>query len=252
MARILASWGCDVILAARRTDRLESLAQDLGEAYKINARAVSADLAVAGGAATLFDAATAGGDLDILINNAGFGDYQVFAETPWERHAQMLQLNVVSLAELTHRFCARALGADRQCYVLNVGSVVSFMPMPYFANYCGTKAYVRNFTESLAAELAGTNIRVTCVSPGATKTEFTDVSGQVVSKGQQSVMMSSERVARIGLHAMLGGKRQVVTGISNKIMVFFRRLVPRRLMAWSSSKVLGKPHARAALPEGSK
>jgi hypothetical protein len=248
MARTLASWGSGLLLVARRADRLEALAAELRSAHGVDVDCAAIDLATPDGPRALFDAAYAGGaEVDILINNAGFGDFHGYCDVPWERHAQMIQLNVATLAELSHRFGARMLARDTRCHILNVGSVVAYLPIPNFVNYCATKAYVRSFSEALAAELAGTNVRVTCLSPGATKTEFLDVAGQRIGSSQQRFLMSSHKVAMIGLNAMLRGKRNVVTGGSNKLVTFMTRLLPRRTLAWSSRKVLGRP--APALPE---
>lgn len=249
MARLLAGWGCDVLVAARRRDRLDALAARLRADHGVDAISIAVDLATAGGRAELAEAACARG-FDIWINNAGFGDYQPFVATEWARHAQMLELNVVALAELSHRAVAHLLSRGRRGYLLNVGSVVAYVPIPNFANYCGTKAYVRAFSNALAAELAGTPVTVTCLMPGATATEFAEVAGHRLSAAQRRFMMPSEQVARIGLRAMLRGRRNVVTGAPNKLTALGARLLPTRALSWAAARALGRP--TRTLPEASR
>jgi short-subunit dehydrogenase len=246
MARLLAHWGCDLCITARRRDRLEALAEELRKAHGVRVDIVALDLAGPEAPARLCAAAYAAGEVDILVNNAGLGAYHRFADDPWERSARLLQLNVTALVELTHRFLVRMRARDRASYILNVASLVAYMPIPYFANYAASKAYVRSFSESLAAELTGENVSVTCLCPGATRTEFTDVAGQKVPRGGERMMMSPARCARIGLRAMLRRRRNVLPGFSNRLIAFFAWLVPRRVMAAVVGATLGKP--TAALP----
>ena len=184
----------------------------------------------------------------MLINNAGFGDFTVFTEREWEAHDRMLQLNVVGLAELSHRFGRRMVARGQGGRIVNIASVVGYMPVPYFANYCATKAYVRSFSEALAAELAPTGITVTCVSPGATRSEFTVVSGMKVSDMAEKMMMTSEQVARQAVAAAFAGRRSIVTGVMNKLFCFLGRLLPRRTMAWGTRLTLGRPANARSLP----
>jgi short-subunit dehydrogenase len=246
MARQLAAWKCDLVVTARRQDRLEALCGELG-ALGVSARAVREDLADPGGPARLHAAVRALGPIDILVNNAGFGAYQSFADTPWPRHVELLQLNVLSLVELCHRFLPDLLARPGRAHVLNVASIAAFVSVPYFASYGGSKAYVLGFSESLAAELAASNVRVTCLCPGGTWTEFSEVSGQTLGRAARAGMMSAERCAVIGLRGMLRGRRVVVPGGSNKATHVLSRLMPRRLMGAAGARILGKP-ATAALP----
>jgi short-subunit dehydrogenase len=246
MARQLAAWKCDVILTARRQDRLEALKGEL-RATGATVHAVREDLADPAGPARLHAAARALGSIDILINNAGFGAYQSFADTSWPRHAELLQLNVLSLVELCHRFLPDLLARPGRAHIMNVASIAAFVAVPYFANYGGTKSYVLGFSESLAAELAATGVRVTCLCPGGTWTEFSEVAGQTLGRTARAGMMSAERCAAIGLRGMLRGRRLVVPGGGNKATHVLSRLMPRRLMGAAGARILGKP-APPALP----
>ncbi len=243
IARHLAKRGCNLVLTARRGDRLEALAKELSDAHSVSADVIAFDLGVHGAAAELH-AKTVDKDISILVNNAGFGGYQHFEEASTDRVSQMIQLNVVSLAELCHLFVNDFRERSDQTYILNVGSMVAWMPIPYFATYCATKSFVRNFSECLAAQLKKTNVSVTCLSPGGTRTEFNEVSGQQLNKMADASLMSAERCAGIGVRAMLKKKRNVVSGFSNKLMCFLTRFVPRRLSGATVSAVLGKPQTR--------
>lgn len=244
MARVLASRGCGLVITARRMDRLEQLATELRERFKVNVHCIQKDLSEHDAVADLYREATRVAPLDILINNAGFGVFDYFADTDWQRNSRMLHLNVNALAELTHRFLGDALGRDRKAYILNVSSVGAYQPVPYMASYCGTKAYIRVFSESLAEELRDTNVVVTCVSPGATSTEFSEVSGQRLHKIASFTVMTADEVAEASLRAMLRGRTNTVTGTVNKLTTFLLRFVPRRTSAMAASFLLGRPGER--------
>ena len=227
MARRLAGQGADVILTARRGDRLEALAGALRAEHGGRVDVIALDLGAPGAAEVLFARTEGEGRrVDVLVNNAGFGVHERFTDIPWDRTAAQLQLNVVSLTELTHRFARAMLGRGRG-WILNVASVGAYMPVPSYATYAAGKAYVRNFTEALAFELRGTPVHVCCLNPGATATEFMDVAGHQVPRGGSFALMSPERCARIGLRALFAGRRNVVAGWSNALAMLFLRLLPR-------------------------
>jgi short-subunit dehydrogenase len=245
-ARILAARGCSLILVARRQQRLEALAAEL-RSEQCTVEVMAFDLSRPESAAELFQAATRDGrPVDILINNAGFGQFTWFSEAPWRRHAEMLQLNVVTLAELTHLFL-RALRPEpqRRGYVLNVASIAAYAPVPFYANYAASKAYVRSFSEALRTELRGTNVSVTCLSPGATRTEFQTVANQPVGKLMGVTFMSARSAATAGIRAMLRGKSNVLPGVINRLTGFFTELIPRTWAAAASILVIGKPDRKA-------
>ncbi len=238
VARQLAAKGADLVITARREARLETLAEDIRRRYKVEVTVIALDLGEPTAPQQLWDA-TEGQDrpVDILINNAGFGTQRPFVDIPWEQSLQQLQVNLVSLTELTYRFI-RSMKKRGVGYVLNVSSIGAYLPCPQFATYASGKAYVRNFTEALAYELKGTGVRACCLCPGGTATEFSEVAGQSLSKAVAMTMMSSERCARIGLAAMFRGRRNIVSGLFNSLGMFLLRFVPRRLAVWIAAKVL--------------
>jgi short-subunit dehydrogenase len=219
IARQLAARGADVILVARRRDKLEALAGAIRAGQGVRADVVA---------------------MDLLVNNAGFGVHDRFADIAWERTASQLQLNIVSLTELTHRF-VRAMLERRRGWVLNVASVGAYMPVPSYATYAAGKAYVRNFTEALAFELRGTPVHVCCLNPGATATEFMDVAGHEIPSFGSFALMSADRCARIGLRALFAGRRNVVAGWSNVFAMFLMRFLPRRAMTRAAALFMSAP-----------
>ncbi len=238
VARQLAAKGADLVITARREARLETLAEDIRKRYEVEVTVIALDLGEPTAAGQLWDA-TEGQDrpVDILVNNAGFGTQRLFVDIPWELSLQQLQVNLLSLTELTYRFI-RSMKKRGAGHVLNVSSIGAYLPCPQFATYAAGKAYVRNFTEALAYELEGTGVRACCLCPGGTATEFSEVAGQSLPKVVAMTMMSSERCARIGLAALFRGRRNIVSGLSNSFGMFLLRFVPRRLAAWIAAKVL--------------
>jgi len=240
-ARQLAAAGANVIISARRGDRLKSLAEELTKKHGVEVTTVVVDLSTTEGPTRLFEETEGKGTrVDILINNAGFGTQDDFLEIPWEKVGEQLQLNVVSLTELTHRF-GRVMRERKSGHILNVASIGAYMPVPNYATYSAGKAYVRNFTEALAWELAPSGVRVCCLNPGGTKTEFMEVAGHSLSPSLEGTLMSAERCARIGLDALFGWRRNVVAGFLNKLMTFSLRFVPRRWIVSIAALVMARP-----------
>ena len=191
-ARQLAARGVDLVIAARRLDRLEKLAKELSSAHDVNVQAIEADLAKTGIAQSLFKAATQSSrQVTILVNNAGIGPFGRFVKGPLERHLETLTLNMHALTELSHRFCGHMLEHGKKSFITNIGSIASYQGASNFAVYAATKSYVRIFSEILGRELRETGISVTCVCPGGTYTEFMEANGQVLSDSSHSMMMTA-------------------------------------------------------------
>lgn len=231
LARLLAREEAQaLVLVARRQGRLEALAAELREQGR-RVEVIALDLEQPGSARVLVEAVAGHGlAIDTLVNNAGFGINDAFAEMPLERIQGMLQLNVVALTELCRAVLPgmRARGGGR---IMNIASVAAFQACPRFAVYGATKSYVLMFSEALAAEERRHGIRVTAVCPGATDTAFHDIAGSHGSFAAR-LMDSAELVAKSGLRALAAGRPVVVTGLINKPLPFFIRLLPRRLVTW--------------------
>ncbi len=245
VARMLAAEGVDLVLSAQRKDALDKVA---AECANVRVDVITADLGVPGAAYALWQAASAGGPIDILINNAGFGYFRAFLDADWKRDAELLQLNIASLVELSRCFLEARQGNPGRAYLVNIASIAAYQSTPNFAVYTSSKVFVRNFTEALHDEFAGTPISVTCICPGGTHTDFHAAAG-AGNYGWLATrsMLTAAQVARVTLASMKKGKRNVIPGLLNKISCFGVRFVPRAFASWMSRRVLGKPRA-AALP----
>ncbi len=230
-ARVLAEHGCPLVLVARREDRLKQLAEEIASRHGVDVRVVAMSLSDPDAPKALHERlASEGLEVDVLVNNAGFGAFGVFLSIPWEREREMLQLDVVAVVHLTKLFAADMVRRGRG-WILQVASIGTYQPTPTYASYSAAKAFVLSFGEALAFELRGKGVRVTVVSPGVTATEFLAVAGQKPTLYQRLAMMKSEDVARAGIAALLRGRPSTVPGLVNKLPAFLMRFTPRRLQA---------------------
>ena len=237
-ATILAERGCNLVLVARREDRLRTLADELAQKYGVQAQVIGMSLSPIGAAQDLYDRIRALNlTVDVLINNAGFGVYGPFTEISWEREEEMLRLDIIALVHLTKLF-VRDMLARNFGYVLQVSSIGAYQPSPTYATYSAAKSFVLSFGEALNYELRGTNVKMSVLSPGVTETEFLQVAGQRKSLFQRLSMMQSRPVAEIGIDAMLRGKPSKVAGVMNGLTAWSLRFVPRRLQAAMASAAM--------------
>lgn len=226
LARLLAV-DHDLVLTARRGEHLRALAEELN-GYGAACHVFPADLADPAAPRRLFDAiAAAGLTVDVLVNNAGFGDLGAFAQADLAKALHMIQVNVTALTELTGLFLPGMLARGRG-RILNVGSVAGFQAGPFMAAYYATKAYVNSFSEALHSELLGTGVTVTVLCPGPVATEFGAVAGfQPTGMFSAGQAMAARPVAEAGVRAMRAGRRMVVPGWRNRLMLFLERFAPR-------------------------
>jgi short-subunit dehydrogenase len=230
LARMLAV-NHDLILTARREDQLRALAEELKRLHGATCHAFSADLALPDAPRTLAaTVAAANLTVDVLVNNAGFGDLGAFATADLTKNLRMIQVNVTALTELTGLFLPGMVERNRG-RILNVGSVAGFQPGPFMATYYATKAFVNSFSEALHSELRGTGVSVTVLCPGPVATEFASVAGfgptSMFSPGRA---LTAWAVAEAGIRAMMAGRRMVVPGLRNRLMLFAERFTPRGLV----------------------
>jgi short-subunit dehydrogenase len=224
-ARQLSRRGHRLVLAARRKDRLEALAAELG-----NARAVAIDLGDHGAAEKLVaNVRRAGETIDTLINNAGFGLHGRFDKADPKRLRQMIDLNCGTLTDLC-RVILPGMVERGHGQILNVASTAAFQPGPGMAVYFATKAYVLSLSEALHEEVRRFGVSVTALCPGPTKTEFGDVAGFKGMEKLQRFFMEAEPVVRQGLDALERNKAIEITGTLNAIGAFSTRLAPRSLV----------------------
>jgi len=224
-ARQLSKRGHRLVLVARRKDRLQALAKELG-----NARALAIDLSTKGAAAKLMADLQAKGEVvDLLVNNAGFGLIGRFAKLDAGREREMIDLNVGTLTDLC-RAVAPGMVERRSGGIINVASTAAFQPGPRMAVYFATKAFVLSLTEALHEELKPHGVKVTCLCPGPTRTEFGDVAGFGGNGLFDKVAMESPDVVAAGLKGLDRNKAVVVPGFVNKIVASSGRFAPRSVV----------------------
>ena len=239
-ADLAAADGRSVILSARQVDKLEALATDLRACFKVEAVVIAADLSVAGEAERLWAEASTGRDIDVLVNNAGLGRNGEFADlSGWARERASIEVNVTAATTLM-KLAVAAMAERGEGRVLNVASAAGFLPGPHMAVYHATKAYFLSLSEAVAAELAGTGVKVTALCPGATQTNFfaADNAEKATLLTRLFPLPSARSVAVKGWAAMKEGRRIRVTGLVNWLFTFSPRLFPRRFITWLTGQFL--------------
>ena len=238
-ARRLAAEKHNLFLVARSEEKLRSLCDQLASKHGIEARYFAIDLTVDDADALIFQQTeTAGIEIDWLINNAGFGSMGDFAELALKREAEMIELNVVALVKLTHRFLG-PMRKRRSGTIINVSSGASFQPIPFFATYSATKAFVTSFTEAIAEENRPFGIHILALCPGRTDTRFFEASqidDPITVKGVQT----PEQVVDTALRALEHGKSKVVSGWVNYLVASAVNILPNSLITRVAAKPLRK------------
>lgn len=222
LARQLASRGAKLILTARRRDRLEALAAELG-ARGTETRILAADLNDPSAPQQLFDATEgAGRPVDILINNAGLGQYGAFSTSPMDQELSQVRVNCEAVVRLSRLFVPRMV-ERRRGWVLVLASTASFQPVPYLTTYAATKVFDRFFAQGLAAEVARFGVKVTALCPGPTESEFFDIAHASAFKRR---VQDTAVVARMGLEALARGQRTIIPPASGRLTAFIVRFLP--------------------------
>jgi short-subunit dehydrogenase len=231
LAEELARGETNLVLTARRRERLEELAQKLAAAHKIRTRVFVADLAEAEAPEKIFQfTKELGIEIELLINNAGFGAYGEFTAVELHRLTDMVQVNCAAVAHLTRLYLPEMV-ARKHGDVLIVASTAAFQAVPYISTYAATKAFDLLFAEGLAEEMRPYGVRVSALCPGSTESEFAQVAGQTQIAATRANRETAEKVARTGLRALASGKSYVVSGLGNYLGVLGQRLVSRGLVA---------------------
>lgn len=244
-ARQLAEKKTDLILVARTQDKLEKLASDLQQQYSINAEVIVRDLTTPAAGKTVFDLVQQKGLIvDLLINNAGFGDYGEFCDRNLTKQMSMIQLNINVLTELTGLFLP-AMKARGNGGIINISSIAGFQPLPYMSVYAATKAFVLSFTEALWAENKDSGVHILAVCPGATESDFFKVAefpdSFAESQNKAVNLTSATEVVEASLKALDRGKSTIVTGgLANQIIVNIPRFVPRDFLVSAVEKQFKK------------
>jgi uncharacterized protein len=230
LARLYARDGARLVLIARSEDKLRQLADELAAKYGAEAQVVPADLSRPASPREIVEAlAQRHIDVDVLVNDAGFGARGSIAGIGVERQLEMIEVNVAALTALTALLLPGML-ERRHGAILNVASTAAFQPAPNQAVYGATKAYVLSLTGALAEEVRGSGVRVSCLAPGPTETGWAAQAGMLGTRLFRRGVMDAGRVARAGHDGLRQGKTLVIPGLRNRILAFSVRLSPRVLV----------------------
>src|SRR6476620_97869 len=235
-ARKLAARGRNVLLVARSEEKLVTLCNELGRSNRIRAQYVALDLSKPESAEQLFDEAGKRGlTVELLINNAGFGSMGEFGNLDLARELNMIDLNIKSLVELTHRFLQPMI-ERRQGAIINVASTAAFQPVPFMATYAATKAFVLSFSEALWEENRAHGIKVLALCPGVTDTNFFEAARG--HKPPARVSQTPEEVVDTALRGLAQGKSHIISGWTNFLMTQSERFAPRSLITRVAGRMM--------------
>lgn len=239
LARVFARHGHELVLVARREDRLKALAAEIATDGKPAPLVLSLDLAANDATARIAKALDENGLApQFVVNNAGFGLYGRAGELDRGEQLHMIDLNVRALTELSLAFAGSL--ADRRGGILNVASVAAFLPGPGMAVYYASKAYVLSFTEAMRGELGPKGVRITALCPGPVPTEFQGRAGLHAGLDSAILNVSAAAVARAGYRGLMANKRLVLPGVGVRMIPFMLRFAPRSLVLASVARVQQK------------
>jgi hypothetical protein len=230
LVKLSAKDGYNCVLVARNKQKMDQIATEVEKSFGITTRVITKDLSLPESAREIFDELNAANvHVDVLINNAGLGICGDFAQSDMDMNMHLIQVNLVTLTKLTWLFLPGML-KRKSGKIMNVGSIASFAPSPNFALYNASKAYVLFFSEALREELKGTGVSVTCLCPGATKTNWQARAGAENIRLNKVRMVDAKTVAEVGYKGLMKGKRLVVPGIDNKITLLSTKIAPRTVV----------------------
>ena len=239
IAETLARRGYDLLLVARSADLLEKVSAEIHASTQRDCKWLAMDLAGPESAEEVYAwCNTHRFDVTILVNNAGYGLSGPFEKYTSPDHAEMLQVNIITLTKLTRLFLPDLL-KKQSAYILNIGSSAAYQAVPFLTAYAASKAYVLSFSRGLYQELKKTSVSVTCICPGPTDTHFVERAnlGGKALKTAERFNMTPEAVADIAIHSLFRKRPEVITGASNKAGAFFSWLLPKNLVETVTKKL---------------
>lgn len=241
LAKVHAEGGDNLILVARSLDRLDEIKKELEEKHNISVFTIGKDLSQPGAAKEIYEELKQKSIvIDYLVNNAGFGDFGLFADSDWNKQEQMVNLNITALAHLTWLFLPDMI-CRRGGKILNVASTASFQPGPTMAVYFASKAFVLSFSEAVNNEVREHGITVTALCPGPTKSGFQKAASMDGKKlPERNNIASSREVAEYGHTAMMKGKAVAIHGFKNTLLANSVRFAPRSLVVKLTRQVQEK------------
>lgn len=237
-ARNFAKDGHNLVLVARRAEKMEALAEELKDEHGVEIKVMCKDLSKMDEVQSIFETLQKENiHIDFLVNNAGFGDWGNFHESDWEKIEGMLDVNIKALTKLTYLFI-KPMIQKGEGKIMNVASMAAFQPGPLMAVYYATKAYVLSFSEAIRTEIKGTGVTVTILCPGPTESEFQSVANLGKSKlFKHTRIPTSKEVVDFGYRELMKGSMTVVPGFLNKIVVKSVRFVPRKFVLKVARKI---------------
>jgi short-subunit dehydrogenase len=241
LAKVHASKGGDLVLVARNKTKLDELKAELESQFKVSVYTIGKDLSANNSAQEVYDETTKQNiQIDYLINNAGFGEFGMFAETEWNKELQMINLNITTLTQFTKLYL-QDMVKRKSGKIMNVASTAAFQSGPTMAVYYATKAYVLSFSEAVDNEVSGKGVTVTTLCPGPTESGFQAAAAMEESnlvKGKK--LPTAKEVAEYGYSSMMKGKTVAIHGMMNWIMANSVRFTPRALVVKLTRKIQDK------------
>jgi len=230
LAKLLAKDGKNLVIVARDKNRLEQVKTEIENEYLTRVKVLPKDLSDPKAPLEIFSEVEKEDiDIDVLVNNAGFGVFGLFSETDLQKEHEMVQLHISSLTHLTKLFLKKML-ENKFGRILNVASILGFLPVPLLSVYAASKAYTLHFSEALANELQGTGVGVTCLCPPPTETSFHKRGNMENSKTAKGIMMDAATVAEAGYIALKKGKVIATPGLKGKSLAILARIAPRNML----------------------
>jgi uncharacterized protein len=238
----LAKRKYNLLLVARSEDLLSGLAKELQDKYGVAVHYNAIDLSAADAADDIIAWCQKGSfDISVLVNNAGYGLVGPFEKLSLDEQLNMMWLNMSTMVQLTHYILPMLKGHSGKSYVLNVASTAAYQAIPYLGIYAASKSFVVLFTRALRHEMMGSNVSVTCLSPGAVETNFMERAGmdkfEKITKQAAKFNMQANVVAEFGINAMLNGKAEVIPGFVNKLGTFLTNLLPKNVVESAVRKI---------------
>lgn len=239
LAKIFARENYGLVLVARNLPKLDEIKEEIKNKYNVTVNNIQSDLSLISSAQEIYDELHNDSIvIDVLVNNAGFGLFGEFAKTDLKVEMDMLQVNVVSLVQLTKLFL-KDMVQRKEGKILNVASTAAFQPGPFMSIYFATKSFVLSFSEAIAAELGGSGVSISVLCPGPTETNFAKIAGTEKTR-MFKIVMDARTVAEAGFCGLMKGKRIIIPGLQNKVIPQLERFVPRSLVIKIGKKLFDK------------
>ena len=239
IARVLAKRGFNLVLIARSVDKLQIVSEDIENTYGVNCHIINADLSISGAAEDIFNRVKdLGIQIDVLVNNAGFGKFGDFYKFGLDAYKKMIHLNVLTLTELTYLF-GREMIRNKRGWILNVSSTAAFQPVPNFTVYAATKAYVKSFSNALYYQLREKGVVVSTLCPGPTKTNFGKTAETIgTHMFNPAGLMDPGTVSEIAIRGLFDRKVCIIPGFLNNILAFLAKIFPLSIVMYVANRIV--------------